>query len=43
MKKVNNDVINGISPFYEENMEDMLKKVLKDRTLSLTYKTWCNF
>ncbi|ACN84163.1 nucleotide sugar dehydrogenase [Brachyspira hyodysenteriae] len=37
-EKVYNDVINGIIPFYEENMEDMLKKVLKDRTLSLSLK-----
>lgn len=37
-EKVYNDIINGIIPFYEENMEDMLKKVLKDRTLSLSLK-----
>ncbi|MEI0531587.1 nucleotide sugar dehydrogenase [Brachyspira pilosicoli] len=37
-EKVYRDVSNGIIPFYEENMEDMLKKVLKDKTLSLSLK-----
>ena len=37
-EKVYKDVSNGIIPFYEENMEDMLKKVLKDQTLSLSLK-----
>ena len=37
-EKVYKDVSNGIIPFYEENMEDMLKKVLKDKTLSLSLK-----
>lgn len=37
-EKVYKDVSNGIIPFYEENMEDMLKKVLKDKTLTLSLK-----
>ena len=37
-EKVYNKVKSGIIPFYEENMEDILKKVLKDGKLSLSLK-----